>query len=133
MSKGIAMMVGAVLLGHGLIGLFIEGRHFLLFNVDFTLDLMHILLGAMLLFASRERAGGPVVRAALLVAGVVLAGVGVLTLVDDHLFGFAPTGILPLDRLLFFGLGTACLVGAVLRRAEMPIWDVERHSPPVQS
>lgn len=133
MSKGIAMMVGAVLFGHGVIGLFIEGRHFLLFNVDFALDLLYLALGAMLLFVSRERAGGPLVRLGLLAAGVVLVGVGLLGLVDHRLFGFAPLGLLPLDHLLFYGLGGACLIGAILPRAEVPIWDVERDGTPVQS
>lgn len=133
MSKAIAAMVGAVLVGHGLIGLLVEGSHFLLFNVDLPLDVLYLLLGAMLLFVSRERAGGPLTRAGLLVAGGVLVVVGALGLLDDRLFGLAPTGLLPLDVLLFFGLGGSCLIGVVLRRADLPIWEVDRHRPPIQS
>ena len=133
MSKGITMMVAIVLVGHGLIGLLIEGEHFLLFNVDFMLDLMYIALGAVLFFASREHAGAPLVRGAALVVGAVLVGVGLLGLVDRHLFGLAPTGLLPLDFLLFWGLGGAALLASVLPRAHENIWEVEREETPVQS
>lgn len=133
MSKGIAMMVAIVLVGHGLIGLLIEGEHFLLFNVDLTLDVMYLVLGAILFFASREHAGAPLVRAASFFVGAVLVGVGLLGLLDRHLFGLAPLGLLPLDFLLFFCLGGAALLGAVLPRAHENIWEVEREGTPVQS
>ena len=133
MSKGIATMVAIVMLAHGFFGLFIEGRHFLLFNYDFALDLMYLSLGVVLFFASRERAGAPLVRAASLFVGAVLVGVGLLGLLDRYLFGAAPLGLMPLDFLFFWGLGGAALLASVLPRAHENIWEVEREETPVQS
>lgn len=132
MSKGIAMMVAAVLAWSGLIAIFVEGRHFLLFNVDFPIDLMYLGFAAIMFYVSRERAGAALVRAACLLVGVVLVGVGLIGLADRQVLGLAPLGLQPLDFLLFWGLGGAALIAAVLPRAEVPIWDVERERTPVQ-
>lgn len=132
MSKAIAIMVGAVLAGHGILGLFIEGRPLLLFNVDIALDLVHLFCAAVLLFAGRERASELTVRGALLLVGVIEIGTGLLGLADRHLGGLAPTGLFPLDFLLTFGLGAACLLGAVLPHAGRNIWETGQPSAAAQ-
>ena len=53
---------------------------------------------------------------------VVLLTVGALGLSDKYLLGAAPTGLAPGDYLLFFGLGAAAALGAVLPHADRPIW-----------
>lgn len=132
MSKAIAIMVAWVLGGHGLVGLFIEGRPFLLFNVDFALDLVHLFCAGVLLVAAREHAADITVRGALLLVAALEIGTGLWGLADRHLGGLAPTGLFPLDFLLTFGLGGATLLGALLPHADRNIWDVQRRSTPVQ-
>lgn len=132
MSKAIALMVGLILLGHGLVGLPIEGRPFLLFNVDLALDLLHLLCAGALLLAGREHAGELLVRGALLFTAVVEGGIGLWGLADRHLGGVAPTGLFDLDYLLTFGLAGATLIGALLPRAASNLWDLQP-SPPMQS
>ena len=132
MSKAIAIMVGVILGGHGILGLFIEGRPLLLFNVDIALDLIHLFSAAVLLFVGRERASDLTVRGGLLLVGVIEIGTGLAGLADRHLGGLAPTGLFPLDFLLTFGLGGACLLGAVLPHAGRNIWETGYPSPPAQ-
>lgn len=123
MSKAIAAMAGIFLVGHGFINLFIEGHHFLLFNTDILLDLMHLAFGALLLFVSRDRAPGALVGAALALTAVVFAVVGLFGLIDRHLGGIAPTGLAPGDYLLYFGIAAATALGVILPHSERPIWE----------
>ena len=61
---------------------------------------------------------------------VVQLGTGVWGLTDRFLGGLAPLGLLPFDYLLTFGLGGACLLGAVLPHAERNIWETEPLTSP---
>lgn len=123
MSKVIALMMAFVLGGHGLLGLFIEGQPLLLFNVDLTVDALHLLCAGVLAFAGRPHASVTTVRGGLLLVAVLQAGVGLMGLGDRHLGGLAPTGLQPLDFLLTFGFAGAALLAAVLPRAGENIWE----------
>jgi hypothetical protein len=129
MSKAIAWMIALFLVGHGIIGLFIEGQHFLLFNVDLALDALYLLTGGALFFASRADAAEIIVRLVLAGTGGLYALIGVIGLFDLTLFGVAPTGLAQGDFLLFFGIGGVALLGAVLPHAERPIWEVASAGP----
>ncbi|HWR85184.1 MAG TPA: hypothetical protein VN200_04220 [Rhodoglobus sp.] len=129
MSKAIAWMAGLFLVGHGLIGLMIEGNHFLLFSTDFALDVLWLASGGALFFASRATAGEFFVRLVLGGVGAVFILLGVLGLFDRYLFGAAPIGLGEGDHLIFFGGGAATLLGAILPHAGRPIWETPTAAP----
>lgn len=121
MGKAIAIMVGIVLGGHGLIGLFIEGRHFLIFNVDVVLDVTYLASAAILLFVGLVNVGAAVIRGSMLLVTAVLALLGVWGVADDHLGGLAPTGLTVMDLAALFGLALGVLIGALSTRITEPI------------
>lgn len=117
MTKAIATMVGILLLSHGGLGLFVEGEHLLgLFNVDFSMDLFYLATGAALVWAGETHLSASGTRGVVGLVALLHVGVGLLGLLDKHLFGLAPTGYELFDFLLFFGLGGALLLAAVQPR-----------------
>jgi hypothetical protein len=129
MSKAIAWMAGLFLVGHGLIGLAIEGNHFLLFSTDFALDVLWLATGGALFFVSRADANEFLVRLVLAGVGFVFVVIGVLGLFDRFLFGAAPIGLAEGDHLILFGGGAVTLLGAILPHAGRPIWEVPTAAP----
>jgi hypothetical protein len=121
MGKAVAIMVGIILGGHGLIGLFIEGTHFLIFNVDFILDITYLASAAILLFVGLAPVGGAVIRGSMLLVTAVLGLLGLWGLSDDHLGGLAPTGLTIMDLAALFGLALGTLIGALWGRITEPI------------
>lgn len=117
MTKAIATMVGILLLSHGGLGLFIEGEHLLgLFNVDIAMDLTYLTLGALLVLVGETEVSAGLTRGVVVLGALVMGGIGLLGLIDHHLFGLAPTGFELFDFLVFFGIAGALALGALMPR-----------------
>lgn len=122
MGKAVATMVGLLLGWHGLVGLFVEGEHlFGIFNVDFLADISYLGCAGLLLVAGWGLINPILTRLALLLVGGFLVLKGLLGFLDRELWGLLPTGFAPLDFLLLFGLGGACLLTAMLPSADKPL------------
>ncbi|BDI23635.1 hypothetical protein [Herbiconiux sp. L3-i23] len=121
MAKAIAIMVGVIMGSHGLIGLFIEGQHMLIFNVDIALDVLYLVSAAILLFVGFVPVSALVVRGGSLLVAAALTLAGLLGMADDQLGGAAPTGLTLMDLVILFGLAAALVTGGVWPRAAEPI------------
>lgn len=118
MTKAIATMVGILLLSHGGLGLFIEGEHLLgLFNVDLAMDLTYLTLGVLLVLVGETEVSAGLTRGVVALGALVMGGIGLLGLLDHHLFGLAPTGFELLDFLVFFGIAGALVLAALQPRS----------------
>ena len=123
MGKAIAVMLAILLGTHGFLGLFVEGTHLLIFNVDIVLDVVYLGCAAVLAFIGMADPQAAVVRAGLILVGGLLILLGVVGLVDDHLGDAAPTGLTLMDFVVFFGVGASALYGAVQPHITRRIYD----------
>jgi len=122
MGRAVGLVIGVLLGLHGLVGLFVEGDHLVeLFNVDLLLDIVYLACAAALIGAALGARSPRVMRASLLAVGGVLLLLGVLGVLDNRLWGAAPTGFTGFDFLLFFAIGGACVVLALLPRTAAPL------------
>lgn len=111
MERRTAQILGVLVAGLAVAGLFVEDRHFLdLMNVDVTLDMLRIPIAGALLYAGFKGSLG-LVRRVLLVVGLLYVGMGLFGLVDRELAGLLPTGLTEFDIAfhLLSGAGAAWL------------------------
>jgi Domain of unknown function (DUF4383) len=126
-AQWFCLVVGALLVLIGLLGFFVEakfdtsvggdpgqidGENFLFFEVNGWHNLVHLLSGAVLLFAAFRHAAA---RTAAIVFGMVYLAMAVIGMIDGHdLFGVVP--IDPADNVLHLLLGAAGLAAGLLSR-----------------
>lgn len=106
MSKTYSQVVGVVLILLGIIGLF-QSPRLLGLNSDLAEDLIHILAGAIALYAGfGTRSDGPAIQYARIFGPVYLL-LGILGFVFPELFGLLPNDLLVLDNIVHLALGAA--------------------------
>lgn len=112
-----ALVVGAVLIVVGVVGLVLGNRVWLgLLNVDILEDLVHLITGGLLVYAGITRDLG-VARALLAALGVIYLMLGVLGFAAPEVFGLIPHGYTVFDNLLHLVLGGFSLWVAFSSRA----------------
>jgi hypothetical protein len=122
MGKAWMVMVAAVLGGHGLVGLFIEGSHMLgVLNVDFFVDVLYLGSAVALLLAGTRPIGPGAIRGTLAAFGGLFTLMGVLSIFDNELGGLTPTGFTIVDDFLFFGIGLSGLALAMTPSSVEPL------------
>lgn len=122
MGKAFAIMLGILLGGHGLLGLFVEGEHLLgIFNVDILVDLLYLGLAAVLLLIGFFSSNAAMIRGVLLVAGGALVLLGLAGLADDTVWGLLPSGLTLMDFVILFGAGVVSLFMAILPSTTEPL------------
>lgn len=105
MARTYATIVGAVLLLLGVVGLLLGDELLLgLVNIDSLEDVIHIVSGALLLYAGLQRNTG-VTRGVVGVVSVVYLLVGLLGFVVPYLFGLLPHGYSVVDNAIHLILG----------------------------
>lgn len=105
MARTYATVVGAVLLLLGVVGLLLGDELLLgLVNIDSLEDVVHIVSGALLLYAGLQRNTG-VARSVVGAVSVVYLLVGVLGFVVPYLFGLLPQGYSVVDNAIHLILG----------------------------
>jgi hypothetical protein len=124
------MILGVMLTGHGLIGLFIEGDHLLeLLNVDIVVDILYLAMGIALLAASFTRGARSALRVVLLGVGGVLGLLGLVGLFDREAFGILPTGLTSLDIGFQLVGGALAVVFSVLPGSSEPLYPEAPEAP----
>ncbi|MCU1545398.1 MAG: hypothetical protein JWP30_498 [Homoserinimonas sp.] len=122
MARAIAVMLGFLLGGHGVIGLFIEGEHLLhVMNVDIVIDVLYIVTAVALLTAASFRNAASALRVTLLAVGAVLIVLAVLAMIDNSVMGLLPTGLTLLDFVYLFGVGGVAVVVAITPGSTKPL------------
>ncbi|GHD44399.1 hypothetical protein D9V29_03280 [Mycetocola manganoxydans] len=122
MGKLYALILGIVLGGHGLVGLFIEGDRLMgILNVDTLVDVIYLVSAALLFLVAFTRSSPLMIRGVLFSVGGVLLLLGVLGLLDNRVFGLLPTGLTLVDFFLLFGAGGLTLIFSVLPSTPEPL------------
>lgn len=99
MKKDAAKVFGVIVAALALIGLFIEGRHFLgLMNVDFALDMARVILAAALLYVGFAQNPTTSAGRVLAVFGVIYIALAFVGMVDSDVGGILPTGLNAFDN-----------------------------------
>ena len=125
MARTYATVVGAVLLLLGIVGLLLGDELLLLglVNIDSLEDVIHIVSGALLLYAGLQRNAG-VTRSVVGVVSVVYLLVGLLGYIMPYLFGLIPHGYSVVDNAIHLILGILGLL--VYANYRLP--EAERHA-----
>ncbi|MCW4384225.1 hypothetical protein OH146_00375 [Salinibacterium sp. SYSU T00001] len=122
MAKAYALILGVILGGHGLIGLFIEGAHLLsIFNVDLAVDILYLLCAAALLTVAVTKSRPAALRGTILVVALLLLILAVAGLFDRTVWGLLPTGLTLVDLIVLFGAGGIGVVVSFLRHSPEPL------------
>ncbi len=104
MAKLYAQVTGVVLIILGILGLFVA-RRLLGLNSDIAEDVIHILAGAVALYAGfGTRSDGPAIQYAR-VFGPIYLILGILGFVLPRVFGLLPSGLNVLDNIVHLALG----------------------------
>ena len=122
MGKLYALILGIVLGGHGLVGLFIEGDRLMgILNVDTLVDVIYLVSALLLFLVAFTKSSPLMIRGVLFSVGGVLFLLGVLGLLDNQVFGLLPSGLTLVDFFLLFGAGGLTLIFSILPRTPEPL------------
>ena len=116
MVKLYARVAGAVLALLGLVGLLAGGGYlFGIFNIDLFEDILHLVTGAVLLYAGFMR-DARFARDVVGVLSLTYLLYGVVGLIYPRIFGVLPDALTPLDNLFHLAVGVAGVVVIELSR-----------------
>ena len=114
-SKQYGQIVGIVLVLLGVLGLvWAEPLLFGLLNVELIEDIVHLLLGVLLLYVGFANVEAPLARTIVGVVGVLLLLVGILGFIDPSFFGYLPARWTVLDNIVHLVLGLVAVAIAWL-------------------
>jgi Domain of unknown function (DUF4383) len=106
MVRTYAQVVGIVLLVLGVLGLILgEGQLGGQINIDIVEDFIHIVTGALLVYAAFGRIGAGQARSLAIGVGIFYLLVALLGFADPSLFGLLPTGYTVADNLIHLVIG----------------------------
>lgn len=109
MNKTTAKILGFVILGLAVLGLFTDGRLFELMNVDIALDLVRFGLAGALLYVGFSKASEETASGAVMAVGVLYVGLAILGLLSREIFGLLPSGLTGFDLAFHAVVGIAAV------------------------
>ena len=113
MARGYAQVVGVLLLLLGVLGLIMgEQRLAGMLNIDAMEDIVHLITGAVLVYAGFAHRDYGFVRQVVGVLGVLFLLIGLMGFVAPDLFGLLPHGYSMVDNLTHLLLGAVGVIAA---------------------
>jgi hypothetical protein len=129
MVRTYAQVVGIVLLVLGVLGLILgEGQLAGQINIDLIEDLIHIVTGALLVYAAYGRVGAGQARSLTIGVGIFYLLLALLGFADPSLFGLLPTGYTVADNLVHLLVGGVLVAIGYSARSAARIGDGGRRS-----
>lgn len=117
MQKQIAQILGILVAGLAVLGLFVENGHlFGLMNANIPLDMLRFVLAAALLYAGYSSVSPQAVRSVLMFTGVLYLGLALLGLISSTLWGILPSGLTGFD-VVFHLVAGAIAAGSAIAAA----------------
>lgn len=109
MNKTTAKVLGVIIGGLALVGLFRNGHWLGLMNVDVALDLLRIVLAGTLLYVGFSRASEESAASVVMTVGGLYVGMAILGLLSRELFGLLPSGLTNFDLAFHALTGVAAV------------------------
>jgi len=116
LNRSVAAVLGVVYLAAGVAGFILESPIFGLFDVNILHNLVHLIIGAALLYGSMNTATAVMINRTV---GIVLVVLGILGFVSADGFGIVPLG--GFDIWLHLGSGLILLAASLMSSREASV------------